>query len=71
MYVQVLGEILGMFFNTLTADGKQPLQGCTNLQLPIQRQLYENEKTFSQFFAWFLDSKSNFERFERKDDRQS
>ena len=51
MYVQVLGEILGMFFNTLTADGKQPLQGCMNLQLPIQRQLYENEKTFSQFFA--------------------
>ena len=51
MYVQVLGEILGMFFNTLTADGKQPLQGCTNLQVPIQRQLYENEKKFSQFFA--------------------
>ena len=50
MYVQVLGEILGMF-NTLTADGKQPLQGCTNFQVPIQRQLYENEKKFSQFFA--------------------
>ena len=27
----VLGEILGMFFNTLTADGKCPVQGCENL----------------------------------------
>ena len=35
----VLGEILGMFVNTLTVDGKYPLQGCENLQLPIQMQL--------------------------------
>ena len=35
----VLGEILGVFVNTLTVDGKYPLQGCENLQLPIQTQL--------------------------------
>ena len=35
----MLGEILGVFVNTLTADGKYPVQGCENLQLPIQMQL--------------------------------
>ena len=45
----VLGEILGVFVNTLTADGKYPVQGCENLQLPIQMQLSEKRKTFSQF----------------------
>ena len=27
----VLGEILGIFFDTLTADGKYPVQDCKNL----------------------------------------
>ena len=45
----VLGEILGVFVNTLTADGKYPVQGCENLQLPIQMQLSEKQKSFSNF----------------------
>ena len=32
----VLGEILGVFVNTFTADVKYPVQGCENLQVPIQ-----------------------------------
>ena len=32
----VLGEILGEFINTLTSDGKYPVRGCENLQLPFQ-----------------------------------
>ena len=64
----VLGEILGVFVNTLTADGKYPVQGCENLQLPIQMQLSEKRKTFSEFFVPFLESTPNFKRFERKDD---
>ena len=52
----VLGEILGVFVNTLTADGKYPVQGCENLQLPIQMQLFEKRKTFFQFFILFLRS---------------
>ena len=64
----VLREILGGFVNTLTSDGKYPVQGCANLQLPIQMQLSEKLKTFSRFFVPFLDSISNFEHFERKDD---
>ena len=67
----VLNEILGMFVNTLTADGKYTVQGCENLQLPIQMQLSEKRKTFSEFFFPFLDTTSNFEHFERKDDRNS
>ena len=65
----VLGEILGVFVNTLTADGKYPVQGCENLQLPIQMQLSEKRKTFSEFFVPFLESTSNFKHFERKDNR--
>ena len=37
----VLDEMLGVFVNTLTADGKYPVQGCEYLQLPIQIQLSE------------------------------
>ena len=32
----VLGEILGVFVNTLTTDAEYPVQDCRNLQLPIQ-----------------------------------
>ena len=52
----VLGEILGVFVNTLTADGKYPVQGCENLQLPIQMQLFQKRKTFFQFSILFLRS---------------
>ena len=43
----VLGESLRVFVNTLTVDGKDPVQDCENLQLPIQMQLFEKRKTFS------------------------
>ena len=61
----VLGEILGEFINTLTSDGKYPVRGCENLQLPIQMQLSEREKTFSPFFVPFLESTSHFKHFEK------
>ena len=64
----VWGEILGVSVNTLTADGKYPVQGCENLQLPIQMQLSEKRKTFSEFFILFVESTSNFEDFEKKHD---
>ena len=52
----VLDEILGAFVNTFNADGKYPVQGSENLQLPIQMQLCGKQKTFSQFFVQFLES---------------
>ena len=47
----VLGEILGIFFDTLTADGKYPFQGFQNLQFPIKMQLFE--KLFLEFLFHF------------------
>ena len=35
MFPLVLGEILGVFVNTLTADAKYPFQHCENFQLLI------------------------------------
>ena len=67
----LIGEILEVFVNTLTADDKCPLQDCENLPLPIQMQLSEKRKTFSHFFVLFPESTSNFKRFEKKDNRHS
>ena len=64
-------EILGVLVHTLTADGKYPVPDCENLQLPIQMQLSEKPKTFSEFFVPFLESTSNFKQFEAKDNRHS
>ena len=49
----VLREILWVFPNTLTADGKYPFQDCQNLPLPIQMLLSGNEKIFQYFLFDF------------------
>ena len=67
----VLGEILGVFVHTLTADGNYLVPDCENFQLPIEMQLSEKRKTFSQFFVPVLESTSIFKHFEKKDDRHS
>ena len=65
----MLGEILGVFVNTLIGDGKYLFQDFQNLPLPIQMQISEKRKTFFEFFVPFLEPTSNFQHFERKDDR--
>ena len=67
----VLGEILGVFVDTLPADAKYPVEYYDNLRLPTQIQLSERRKPFSQFFLRFLESTSNFKHFEEKDDGHS
>ena len=67
----VLGEISGVFLNTLTSDGKYPVQACENLQVSTQMQLAEKRKLFSEAFLPFLVFPSNFEHFDGKDDRLS
>ena len=67
----VLGEILRVFVNRLTADDKYRVQDCENLPLPIQVQLSEKRKTLSEYFVPFLEFTSNFKHFERKDDSHS
>ena len=61
-------QILGLLLNTLAADEKYPLLNRDNLTIPIQMQLSQKQKTFSEFFAAFLKSRLNFKYFLKKDD---
>ena len=61
-------KILGLLLNTLAADEKYLVLHRDNLTIPIQMQLSQKQKTFSQFFAAFLKSTLNFKHFESKDD---
>ena len=63
----VLGEILVVFVNRLTVYGKYPFHDSENFQLPIQMQLSEKRRTFSDFAVPFLESPSNFKHFEEND----
>ena len=63
----VLGELLAVFVNTLTTDGKYSVQDCENLQLPIEMKLSEKRKRFSQFFVRFHQSTSNIKHIEKED----
>ena len=67
----VLGELLAVFVNTLTTDGKYSVQDCENLQLPIEMKLSEKRKRFSQFFVRFHQSTSNIKHNEKEDDCHS
>ena len=61
-----LCKILGLFVNTLTDDDKYCLLYRDNLTQPIQIQLSQKQKTFSEFFSAFLKSTLNFEHFQKK-----
>ena len=50
-----LGEIYRVFGNTLTPDGKYPVEYCENLQLPIQMQVSRKGKRFLKFLFHFWD----------------
>ena len=67
----LLGEMLGSFLKTLSADGKYPFEDWENLPLPIQMDLYEKRIPFSEFFVPFLESSSNVKQFEGKDGAHS
>ena len=53
MFPLALREILAVFFNTLTADGKYPLQDWESFPLPVQMQFSEKQKYFSRLFVPF------------------
>ena len=63
----VLSKTLRLFVNTLTADDKYSLLNKDNLTQRIQILLYQEDKTFSQFFCSFHKSTFNFEHFQKKD----
>ena len=59
---------LGLLFNTLPADEKYPVLNRDNLAIPIQIQLSEKQKTFTEFSPAFFKSRLDFNYFEKKDE---
>ena len=49
----MIWKILGLFFNTLTADDKHSLLSRDNLTQPIQMQLSKKQRAFYHFFLNF------------------
>ena len=62
--------ILGLLVNTLPTDEKYPVFNRDNLTVPIQIQLSQKPKTFSEFFLAFFKSRLIFEYFRKKRDSQ-
>ena len=71
MSVLVIHKILRLLVNTLTADDKHYLLNRNNLAQPIQIQLSEKQKIFSEFFLPFLKSLLNFKDLRMKDEPHS
>ena len=64
-------KILRHFVNTLTVDDKHYMLNRDNLTQPIQIQLSQKQKTFSQFFLKFLKSIIHFKQLGKEDDPHS
>ena len=62
----VIGKFLRLFVNTLPADEKYYLLNRDNLAEPIQMQLSQKQKTYSQFPFAFLKSILNYQHFPKK-----
>ena len=67
----VIHKILIVFVNTLTVNDKHYLLNRDNLTQPIQIQLSQKQKNFSQYFFAFLKSILNLKTSPRKDDPHS
>ena len=63
----MIDKILRLFVYTLTVNDKRYLLNRDNLTQPIQMQLSEKQKTFSEFFFSFLTSILNFKHLPKKD----
>ena len=60
-------QFLGLLVKTLAANEKYPVLNRDNLEIPIQMELSQKQKTFSELFAGFLKCRLNFEHFQKKD----
>ena len=66
MSLLVIDKIVRLFVNTLPADEKHYLLNRDNLTQPIEIELYQKEKTISEFFLAFLKSILNFKHLLKK-----
>ena len=71
MSLLVIHKILRSFVNTLTVNDKHYLLNKGNETQPIQMQLSEKQKTFSEFFFAFLKSILYLKHLLKKDDPRS
>ena len=62
----VIDKFLRLFVNTLAVDEKYYLLNRDNLAQPIQMQLFQKQKTFSEFPFAFSKSILNYKHFPRK-----
>ena len=62
----VIHKILRLFLHTLAVNDKQYLLNTDNLAQPIQLELSQKQKTFSQFVFCFLKSILNYKHFPKK-----
>ena len=67
----MIHKILRLFVKTFTVSDKHYLLNRANLTQPIQMQLSEKEKNFSEFFFAFLKSMLNVKHLPKKDDPRS
>ena len=63
-FVLVVTEILRLFVNILTPTNKYSLSKSECITRPIQMQLSQNQKIFSEFFSTFPKCKLKLEIFE-------
>ena len=68
MYLLLICQILGLFSKILAVSDKYPVLNRVKLTIPVEMQLSEKQKLFSEVFFSFLSSSLNFDFFERKDD---
>ena len=61
-------QFLGLLAKILRSDEKCPVLNRDNLTIPIQMQLSQKKKKFSEFFAAFLKCSLNFKQFTKKYD---
>ena len=59
-------KILRRFVNTNTAYDKYTVLNREYSNDPIEMQLSQKQKTFSEFFSAFLKSRFNFENIQKK-----
>ena len=64
----MIHKILGLFVNTLTVDDKHYMLNKDNVTQPVQIQLSQKQKTFSQFSFAFLKSILTYKHLPKKVD---
>ena len=62
----VIHKMLRLFPNTLIVDNKHYLLNKDNLKQPIQMQLYQKQKTFSELFFCIFKIYIKLETFAKK-----